>query len=181
MGSGNLTIIARPATTPDLGIVSSIFAWYAVNSVATFEDAPRPEAEWLALQRDLEARRLPFLVADADGEIVGYAYAAPWRRKSAYAATVEDSVFVAHEHTGRGIGRVLLISLMTAAFAAGAREMIAVIADSDATASVALHRACGFRHVGRLANVGYKQERWIDTVLMQRTLSREDLESQSAS
>jgi len=181
MGSGKLTIIARPAAAPDLGIVSSIFAWYAVNTVATFEDAPRPETEWLAVLRDLDARRLPFLVADADGEIVGYAYAAPWRRKSAYAATVEDSVFVAPEHTGRGIGRVLLTSLMTAAFAAGAREMIAVIADSHAVASVALHRACGFRHVGRLTNVGYKHERWIDTVLMQRTLGAENVAAHSSS
>jgi phosphinothricin acetyltransferase len=180
MGSGKLTIIARPAVAPDFGRVSSIFAWYAVNTIATFEDAPRAETDWQALRSDLDARRLPFLVADADGEIVGYAYAAPWRRKSAYAATVEDSVFVAPEHTGRGIGRILLTSLMSAAFAAGARQMIAVIADSDADASVGLHRACGFRHAGRLTSVGYKQGRWIDTVLMQRDLSGEGAASQSS-
>ncbi len=95
-------------------------------------------------------------MADADGSIAGYAYAGPWRRKPAYRATVEDSIFIAPGHTGQGIGRLLLTELLTACAAAGARQVIAVIADSAAEASVRLHESCGFAHAGRLADVGYK-------------------------
>jgi L-amino acid N-acyltransferase YncA len=171
MEPGELNIIVRRLVPADLGQVSDIFGWYAVNSVATFEDAPRDAASWSALAAELDRLGLPFLVADADGAIAGYAYASPWRRKAAYRGTVEDSIFVAPEHAGRGIGRLLLTELLTACAAAGARQVIAVIADSGAEASVGLHESCGFAHAGRLADVGYKHGMWIGTLLMQRAIS----------
>lgn len=109
--------------------------------------------------------------AEADRAIVGYAYAGPWRNKPAYRATVEDSIFIAPGQTGRGVGRLLLSELITACGAAGARQVIAVIADSGADASVALHESCGFAQAGRLVDVGYKHGSWISTLLMQRAVS----------
>ena len=162
----------RRVAPADLPQVADIFGWYAVNSVATFEDAARSDASWSQLATDLAELGLPFLVAEAedDGAIVGYAYAGPWRRKPAYRATVEDSIFIAPGQTGRGVGRLLLTELITACAAAGARQVIAVIADSGAEASVALHESCGFAQAGRLVDVGYKHGTWISTVLMQRAV-----------
>jgi L-amino acid N-acyltransferase YncA len=103
--------------------------------------------------------------------VIGYAYAGPWRRKPAYRATVEDSIFVAPGRTGLGVGRRLLPELLSACSGAGARQVIGVIADSpEAAASVRLHEACGFAHAGRLTDVGFKHGQWIDTLLMQLTL-----------
>ncbi len=170
MGQDKLNEIVRPALAADLAQVSEIFGWYALNSVATFEEIPRTEADWSRLAAELADLGLPFLVAEADGAIAGYAYAGPWRRKPAYRATVEDSVFIAPGHTGRGIGRLLLTDLLAACAAAGARQVIAVIADSGAEPSVGLHESCGFTHAGRLADVGYKHGQWIGTLLMQRAI-----------
>jgi L-amino acid N-acyltransferase YncA len=142
--------------------------------VATFEDSPRTQAYWSQHADELAQLGLPFLVAETDGEIVGYAYAGPWRRKPAYRSAAEDSVFVAPGRTGLGIGRRLLTELIAACADARLRQLIAVIADSGEQASVALHLACGFSHAGRLTEVGFKHGRWIDTVLMQRTLSLPD-------
>jgi L-amino acid N-acyltransferase YncA len=164
-------VLVRALSTADLGQVSDIFGWYATNSVATFEESPRTLAEWTQLTDELTDLDLPFLVADDAGEVAGYAYAGPWRRKPAYRATVEDSIFVAPGRTGQGTGRLLLTGLLSACTAASVRQVIAVIADVDAEASIRLHRAFGFALAGRLTEVGFKHGRWIDTVLMQRTLS----------
>jgi L-amino acid N-acyltransferase YncA len=170
VGAGQLNETIRPVTPGDLEAVGEIFGWYAVNSAATFEETPRPASGWAALRDELAALGLPFLVAETDGEVAGYAYAGPWRRKPGYRFTVEDSIFLRPDLTGRGIGRQLLTGLVTACAAAGARQMIAVIADSGAEPSVRLHEACGFAHAGRLADVGYKHGRWVSTLLMQRSL-----------
>ena len=155
--------------------------------MATFEKAPRSAAAWSTLAADLAGLGLPFLVAEAEaggaipdgalpggalpgGSIAGYAYAGPWRNKPAYRATVEDSIFIAPAQTGRGIGKLLLTGLITACAGAGVRQMVAVIADSGATASIALHESCGFTRAGRLVDVGYKHGQWISTVLMQRAV-----------
>jgi phosphinothricin acetyltransferase len=110
------------------------------------------------------------LVAELSGEVVGYAYATPWRPKPAYRYTVENSIYLAPGRTGQGLGGALLEALLTACAQTHLRQIIAVIADAGTDASVALHRRFGFTDVGRLAAVGYKHDRWIDTVLMQRTL-----------
>lgn len=160
----------RRLVSADLWQVADIFGWYALNSVATFEEARRSDADWSALRTELDGLGLPFLVAETDDAIAGYAYAGPWRRKPAYRATVEDSIFISPRHTGRGLGRLLLANLLTSCAAAGARQMIAVIADSEAEASVRLHASFGFAHAGRLADVGYKHGSWISTLLMQRAI-----------
>jgi L-amino acid N-acyltransferase YncA len=163
-------ITVRPVEPADLGEVREIFGWYAVNSLTTFEEAPRSTAEWDDLRTQLARLNLPFLVACEGDEVRGYAYAAPWRRKAAYRHTVENSVFIAPGQTGRGLGRLLLTELIAASPPAGARQMIAVIADTGDPASPRLHAACGFTLAGRLSAVGFKHGRWLDTVLMQRAL-----------
>ncbi|MFE9832441.1 GNAT family N-acetyltransferase [Streptomyces halstedii] len=164
--------VIRPAVPADLNAVAEIFTHYVCHTVITFEEAPPPVAAWRRHLDDLAAQKLPFLVAELSGEVVGYAYAAPWRPKPAYRHTVENSIYLAPGRTGRGLGGALLEALLAACSRSHVRQMIAVIADADTDASVALHRRYGFTDVGRLAAVGYKHDRWIDTLLMQRTLGR---------
>jgi phosphinothricin acetyltransferase len=171
MGGTSLTGVIRRLRPADIAPVSDIFGWYAQHTVVTFEESRRPRQEWAGLSVLLEDLGLPFLVAELDGSVAGYAYAGPWRRKPAYRYTVEDSVLVAPGLTGRGIGRQLLGDLLAACGAAGARQMIAVIADTGDPASAGLHSAFGFTEAGRLKAVGYKHGRWVDTVLMQRAVS----------
>jgi L-amino acid N-acyltransferase YncA len=168
--------VIRAAIPADLEQVAAIYAHYVTTSVATFEEVPPALADWRLRLDDLADRKLPFLVAEAgtgDAAVSGYAYASPWRPKSAYRHTVEDTVYVSPAHVGRGLGSALLGALLTACAGAGARQIIAVIADTGSDASVALHRRFGFAHAGRLAGVGRKHGRWIDTVLMQRELGPE--------
>jgi L-amino acid N-acyltransferase YncA len=160
----------RPATADDLDAVAGIFAHYVTGSVFTFEEVPPTVAQWRQRLVALAGNHLPFLIAEADGTVAGYAYASPWRPKPAYRHTVEDSIFLAPGYQGKGLGRLLLDSLLTACAAAGSRQVIAVIVDSGNPASAALHRACGFTEAGRLTGVGYKHGRWIDTVLMQHAI-----------
>jgi L-amino acid N-acyltransferase YncA len=167
-----LSALVRPAAAADLSQVAEIFGWYAEHSVATFEEAPRPVHQWRELYDLLAGLGLPFVVAEAEDRLAGYAYATPWRQKPAYRHTVEDSIFVAPGMTGRGAGRELLGCLLPAAVEAGARQVIAVIADTGDTASVRLHETFGFRRAGLLTAVGYKQGRWIDTLLMQYSAGR---------
>jgi L-amino acid N-acyltransferase YncA len=165
--------VVGPATPADLERVADIFAHYVWNTAVTFEETPPTVADWHRWLDDLAGLGLPFLVARAGGEVAGYAYAAPWRRKPAYRHTVEDSVYLAAGRTGQGLGRRLLGELLTRCGQAGARQVVAVIADAgaDSEASIALHRSFGFAHAGRLTGVGHKHGRWIDTVLMQRDLT----------
>ena len=160
----------RPASAADLGAVAGILAFYVTNSVATFEEEPPGVPHWHQRLGDLAELALPFLVAEAGATVAGYAYASPWRPKPAYRYTVEDSVYLAPGQRGRGLGRLLLESLLAGCADAGVRQVIAVIADSGDPASEALHRACGFTDAGRLSQVGYKHGRWVDTVLLQREL-----------
>ena len=172
MGRARLSGISIRTVAPDdLAAVSDIFAYYVQNTVATFEETPRSVREWGELAVRLHGLDLPFLVAECDGEISGYGYATPWRSKPAYRHTAEDSVFVAPEAIGRGLGRLLLGGVLAACERSGTRQLIAVIADTGDPASAALHAAFGFSVAGRLTAVGYKQDRWIDTVLMQRAIS----------
>jgi L-amino acid N-acyltransferase YncA len=161
------------AGAADLGRVAEIFAHYVTHSLVTFETVPPAVADWQARLDGLAGLGLPFLVARTGDEVAGYAYASPWRPKPAYRHTVEDTVYLAPGATGRGLGGMLLAELLARAGQAGARQMVAVIADAgaDSEASVALHRAFGFADAGRLTAVGHKHGRWIDTVLMQRGLA----------
>jgi L-amino acid N-acyltransferase YncA len=160
-------VVIGPATPADLTGVADIFAHYVWNTAATFETAPPTVADWRRRLDDLAGLGLPFLVARVGGEVAGYAYASPWRPKPAYRHTVEDSVYLAPGRTGQGLGRALLGPLLTGCAAAGMRQVVAVISDADADASIALHRSFGFVDAGRLTRVGHKHGAWIDTVLMQ--------------
>ncbi|MFI1162488.1 GNAT family N-acetyltransferase [Streptomyces sp. NPDC020801] len=160
----------RPAGPADLAAVAGIYRHYVLHSVATFDEAPRPLAEWELKLGELAACGLPFLVAEEAGRVVGFAYAGPWRPKPAYRHTVEDTVYLAPDATGRGLGGALLTELIEECVRAGVRRMIAVIADTGSDASAALHRRLGFTDAGRLTAVGHKHGRWVDTLLLERAL-----------
>jgi L-amino acid N-acyltransferase YncA len=161
----------RSTSPDDLGAISDIYAHHVRTGVATFELTAPDLAEWLRRFEAVTSSGLPFLSATLDGEIVGYAYCAPWKTRPAYRHTVEDSVYVAPHAVGRGVGGDLLESLLADCAGAGVREVIAVIVDADAAASLALHRNRGFVDAGRLTSVGYKHGQWLDTLLLQRSLT----------
>ncbi|MFF2774195.1 GNAT family N-acetyltransferase [Streptomyces sp. NPDC058052] len=166
--------LIRPATEGDLAAVAAIYSHYVDHTVVTFDETPPPLAFWRSRLDDLAARGLPFLVAEEAGRIAGYAYAAPWRPKPAYRHSVENSVYLAPERTGRGLGASLMEALLDGCSRAGVRQVVAVIADSGTAASVALHRRLGFTDAGRLTAVGHKHGRWLDTILLQRTLTADE-------
>ncbi|HXX85686.1 MAG TPA: GNAT family N-acetyltransferase [Casimicrobiaceae bacterium] len=160
----------REATEADLDAIVAIYSHHVRTGTASFEiDAPGG-AEMARRWRELVDRGLPYLVAVAGSGVVGYAYAAPYRPRPAYRFTVEDSVYVRADFARRGVGATLLAELVSASQRAGARQMIAVIGDSANVASIRLHAAAGFTKVGALASVGWKFERWLDVVIMQRAL-----------
>lgn len=150
--------------------VRAIFNYYVAETVATFEQQPTSLEYWRQRLDDLSERHLPFLVAVRDGQVRGFSYASPWREKPSYRFTAEDSVYVDPRFLGEGIGGQLLDGLIQACSESGLRQLIAVIADTGSPASIAVHRACSFEEVGRLRSVGFKRDRWIDTLLMQCTL-----------
>jgi phosphinothricin acetyltransferase len=160
----------RAVVPADLKQVAAIYAHYVTTSVATFEEITPTAADWRRRLDDLAGRNLPFLVIKSGAVVGGYAYATPWRPKPAYRHTVEDTVYVSPVHTGLGLGSALLGALLAECERAGARQVIAVIADTGSDASLALHRRFGFAQAGRLSGVGRKHGRWIDTILMQRQL-----------
>jgi L-amino acid N-acyltransferase YncA len=161
----------RTAGQGDFEVVAGIFAHYVETSVATFEETPPSAGDWTRKAREVAVAGLPFLVVEMDGAVAGFAYASPWRPKPAYRHTVEDTIYLAPDRTGRGLGRVLLGAVLAECTTAGVRQVVAVIAETGSDASAALHRHHGFAHAGRLAAVGRKHGRWIDTTLMQRDLA----------
>jgi L-amino acid N-acyltransferase YncA len=163
-------IVIRATEPADIAAITRIYAHAVRFGTASFEIEPPDEAEMAHRQRALTGGGFPYLVAESDGAVLGYAYAGPYRPRPAYRFSVENSVYVAPEAHRRGVGRALLERLIAEAQARGFRQMIAVIGDSDQAASIALHRAAGFRFVGTIAAVGFKHGRWLDSVLMQREL-----------
>jgi phosphinothricin acetyltransferase len=160
----------RAAADSDLPQVQAIYAHHVLHGIASFELEPPGVAEIAERRRAILERGLPYLVAAEDRRVLGYAYAAPYRARPAYRLTLEDSVYIAAEAAGRGIGSALLGELIAQTTALGYRQMVAVIGDSGNAASIALHRRHGFREAGLLVAVGWKHGRWIDSVLMQRAL-----------
>jgi L-amino acid N-acyltransferase YncA len=163
-------IAIQPARETDAQAVCDIYAWHVANGTATFDTAAPDAAGWAAKIADFAARGFPFLVAERADGVVAYAYAARFRDRAAYAHTCEDSIYVAHDARGDGIGTVLLTALIAAGRAAKFEQMIAVVGGGE-PASVALHAKCGFVHAGRMRNVGRKFGRLLDTVYMQRDLT----------
>jgi len=164
----------RPAEDRDVARIAAIYSDHVLTGLASFEVTPPDAAEIARRRAEVLRRGLPYVVAELGGAVVGYAYAAPYRLRPAYAYTVEDSVYVHRDALGRGVGRRLLEHLVSDCAAAGYRQMLAVIGDSGNQASIALHAACGFTRVGLLSAVGFKFGRWVDSVLMQRPLGEGD-------
>lgn len=164
----------RHAAEGDFERIAAIYAASVRTQAASFETEP-PDADEMARRwRGFVAAGCPYLVADLDGAVSGYAYARPFHERAAFRWTVEDSIYLDAAAMGRGIGRHLLGALVEASAAAGFRQMIALISSGAAPASSALHAALGFRHAGRLERVGYKLGRWHDVVYMQRDLATGD-------
>ncbi|MFI9843887.1 GNAT family N-acetyltransferase [Nonomuraea sp. NPDC051941] len=160
----------RALAEADLPAVADIYAHYVTGGVATFDETPLDIGQWRAKADGIAGAGLPFLVAEVDGAVAGYAYVAQYRPKPAYRHTVEDTIYLAPAFTGRGLGKLLLAELIKKTGETPARQMIAVIADSGDPASARLHKAFGFEEAGRLRAVGFKHGRWIDTVLLQLDL-----------
>jgi phosphinothricin acetyltransferase len=160
--------VIRPAAPDDADAIAAIYAHWVEHSAATFDETPPDPG---AIAAKIEAATLPYLVAEDDGRVVGYAYLAPYHERSAYRFTAENSVYVAPDARGGGVGRALLARLLDEGAAAGVREVVAIIAVTDDPASLTLHRELGFRDAGRLERVGLKHGRWHDVVLLQRSLS----------
>jgi L-amino acid N-acyltransferase YncA len=160
----------RPATLADVPAITAIYAHAVKYGTASFEIEPPDDQEMTDRFRTLVEGGFPRLVAESGAAVRGYAYAGPYRARIAYRYTLENSVYVAPDCHRLGIGRALMDELVAQAGALGFRQMIAVIGDSGQVASIALHRAAGFEMVGTFAAVGFKFGRWLDTVLMQRSL-----------
>ncbi len=167
-------IVVRNSTDADMSAVRRIYAYHVLHGLGSFEEEPPSPAEMKRRRDDVIGHGLPYLVADIDGVVVGYSYATLYRARSAYRYTVEDSVYVDASVMGKGVGRALLSAVIARCEAGRWRQMIAVIGDSDNVASIRLHASLGFRLVGTLRAVGFKMERWADTVLMQRELGAGD-------
>lgn len=164
----NFTI--RASGERDLAAITAIYSHHVLNGLATFEIEPPDAAEMARRRAQILGQDLPYLVAELDGRVAGYAYAAPYRARPAYRYSLEDSIYIDRDALGRGAGRILLDALIVSCARAGYRQLIAVIGDSANAASIGLHAACGFKHAGLLTGVGFKFGRWVDSVLMQREL-----------
>ncbi|MDP3085906.1 MAG: N-acetyltransferase family protein [Rubrivivax sp.] len=163
-------LLVRPSRDSDLPAATAIYAHSVLHGTGSFELEAPDEAEMRRRRADLLAKGLPWLVAEQAGRLLGYAYAGPFRPRPAYRHSLENSIYLAPQARGRGVGRILLAELIARCEALGTRQMLAVIGDSANASSIALHQALGFEHAGRLQNVGWKAGRWLDVVLMQRSL-----------
>jgi L-amino acid N-acyltransferase YncA len=166
-----LSVSLRSAETKDCFAICEIYNFYIQNSVVTFDEQTMEVSQWEEKLTYLNKQKLPFIVAETDNsEILGFAYVAPWRQKSAYRTTVEDSIYLRAAATGKRVGTKLLEELLALSKQAGVKEVVAVISDSGADSSVRLHEQFGFKKQGHLAKVGFKFDRWLGTILMQKSL-----------
>lgn len=164
------SLVIRPSTADDLPAITAVYAWNVEHGTGTFElEAPDP-AEMSRRRDDVLGKGLPWLVAERGGQVLGFAYANHFRPRRAYRFCLEDSIYLADQARGQGIGRLLLAELVARCEAAGARQMLAVIGDSANAGSIGVHRALGFEHTGILRSAGWKFGRWLDVVLMQKSL-----------
>jgi phosphinothricin acetyltransferase len=165
------TIDLRPATAEDIKHITEIYNYYVVNSVVTFDIEKSTEATWQEKLEYLNGLGLPFIVAQStSGNVLGFAYVAPWRAKAAYRRTVENTIYLRPAAIGKRLGTRLLADLIERSKAAGVKEIVAVISDKGADTSIALHEAFGFKKQGHLAKVGFKFNRWLGTILLQKSL-----------
>lgn len=167
-------MIIRAATADDAQALSAIYGHHVLHGFGTFEEEPPAAPEMERRRAAIAALGLPYLVAEADGRVLGFAYAGPFRPRAAYRYTVEDSVYVAPDALGRGVGRAVLARVIADCEALGVRQVVAVIGDSGNAGSIGLHRALGFVDAGVGRSFGFKHGRWVDIVWMQKVLNGGD-------
>jgi phosphinothricin acetyltransferase len=160
----------RPAIDADIGAITAIYAHHVLHGTGTFETTPPNEEDMAGRRRDVLAKGLPYLVVEDAGGVLGFAYCNWFKPRPAYRFSAEDSIYLAPDAQGLGLGRLLLTELMAQAERAGVRKLIAVIGDSANNGSIELHKACGFTHVGILSACGWKFDRWLDVVMMERSI-----------
>ncbi len=164
----------RPSRDPDLTAITAIYRHHVLNGTGTFETIPPTESEMANRRMEVLAKGLPWLVAEENGEVAGYAYCQWFKPRPAYRFSAEDSIYLRPDAAGKGMGKKLLAELAGAAQAAGIRKLMAVIGDSANAGSVGVHRAVGFTPVGTLTSCGWKFGRWLDIVLMEKSLGEGD-------
>jgi L-amino acid N-acyltransferase YncA len=169
--------LIRPSHDDDLAAITAIYAHHVLHGTGTFETEPPTEADMATRRADVLGKGLPYLVAEQDGQVLGFAYCNWFKPRSAYRFSAEDSIYMAQAARGMGMGRQLLDALCAAAEAAGVRKLLAVIGDSANAGSIRVHQAAGFTHIGVMRSVGWKFGAWRDVVLMEKPLGAGDTTS----
>lgn len=162
--------LIRPSTEADLPALTAIYGHHVLHGTGTFETTPPTEADMAGRRADVLGKGLPWLVAEEDGRVLGYAYCQWFKPRPAYRFSAEDSIYLHPDAAGKGLGKQLLTALIAQAESVGVRKLIAVIGDSGNVGSIGVHRALGFTPVGTIANCGWKFGRWLDIVLMEKVL-----------
>ena len=165
-----MTLSIRPSRDDDVAAITAIYAHHVLHDTGTFETEAPSAADMAARRADVLGKNLPYLVAEEDGEVLGFAYCNWFKPRPAYRFSAEDSIYMAESARGKGLGAKLLAALSHAAEAVGVRKLIAVIGDSANAGSVGVHRGQGFTHVGVLKDCGWKFGEWRDVVLMEKVL-----------
>jgi len=166
--------LIRPSTEADLPAITRIYAHHVLHGTGTFETTPPTLEEMAGRRADVLGKGLPWLVAEEAGEVIGYAYGNWFKPRPAYRFSVEDSIYLAPEAAGKGLGRALLAELLATLERSGIRKVMAVIGDAANAGSIGVHTALGFQHVGVVKACGWKFGRWLDIVLMEKTLGLAD-------
>ena len=160
----------RPSLDSDVSAITAIYAHHVLHGTGTFEITPPTEEDMASRRADVLSKNLPYLVIEDDNGVLGFAYCNWFKPRPAYRFSAEDSIYLAPNTHSKGLGKLLLVELMAQAERAGVRKLIAVIGDSANLGSVGVHKSCGFQHVGVLSACGWKFERWLDVVMMERAL-----------
>ncbi|WP_342128961.1 GNAT family N-acetyltransferase [Hydrogenophaga sp. OTU3427] len=166
--------LIRPSTDADIGAITRIYAHHVLHGTGTFETTPPSEADMLTRRADVLSKGLPWLVLEEAGEVQGFAYGNWFKPRPAYRFSVEDSIYLSPKAAGKGLGRALLAELLARLQAGGVRKVMAVIGDSANAGSVGVHTALGFERVGVVKSCGWKFDRWLDIVLMEKSLGEGD-------
>lgn len=166
--------LIRPSTDADLGAITEIYAHHVQHGTGTFETTPPTATEMATRRADVRAKGLPWLVLEDAGRVIGFAYGNWFKPRPAYRFSVEDSIYLAPQAAGKGLGRALLAELLARLEAGGIRKVMAVIGDSANAGSIGVHTALGFERIGVVKSCGWKFDRWLDIVLMEKTLGAGD-------